>query len=86
MIETRSGKLYTGISNNLARRCKQHSNGTGAKYFRMDRPLFLVWSEFNHDRSSASKREIALKKLNRAQKLKLIHAQTKILLWNTLIL
>lgn len=81
IIETRTGKLYTGITNNLERRFQMHHQGKGAKYFRVDPPLFLVWNECKHTRSSASKREIEIKKWSRAKKLKLIEqSATKIFL------
>ena len=79
IIETRQGKLYTGITNNLENRYKMHYRGKGAKYFRVDPPRFLVWSEADHSRSSASKRESEIKKWTRSQKLSLIQQnQTKI--------
>ncbi len=71
IIETRTGKLYTGITNNLENRFQMHCRGKGAKYFRVDPPLFLVWSESQHTRSSASKRESEIKKWSRTNKLKL---------------
>ena len=74
MIETQGGRLYTGITNDLERRTAQHASGRGAKYFRTDPPRQLVWTEANHNRSSASKREAEIKSLNRAQKLSLVKA------------
>lgn len=64
--------LYTGISNDVAKRYQQHENQQGAKYFRGRSPQQLVYVENGHDRSSASKRENAIKKLSRLQKLALI--------------
>lgn len=64
--------LYTGISNDVARRFQQHTAQQGARYFRGRTPLKLVYVESGHDRSSASKRECAIKKLTRTQKLALI--------------
>ncbi|HFD39335.1 MAG TPA: GIY-YIG nuclease family protein [Anaerolineae bacterium] len=64
--------LYTGITNDLARRLAQHRAGEGAKYFRGRRPLKVVYLEGDHDRSSASRREAEIKRLSRAQKLRLI--------------
>lgn len=64
--------LYTGITNNVVRRFNQHKDKQGAKYFRGRQPKTLVYLETGHDRSSASKRESAIKKLSRSEKLQLI--------------
>ena len=72
IIKTRQGKLYTGITNDLDRRTTQHKSGQGAKYFRIDPPVEVIWCETDHNRSSASQREAAIKKLSRPAKLALI--------------
>jgi putative endonuclease len=73
MILTDSGKLYTGITNNLERRFDEHKNQSkGASFFHFSGPSKIVYSEPHPDRSSASKREIAIKKLTRKQKDQLI--------------
>lgn len=66
--------LYTGITNNVRRRFEQHANGRGAKYFNGRQPRRLVYLEPGHDRSSASRRELRLKKLSRQQKALLIES------------
>lgn len=66
--------LYTGITNNLTKRLHQHNKLSGAKYFRARKAIAVVYLEEGHNRSSASKREVAIKQLNRAEKLKLIEA------------
>jgi len=67
--------LYTGITNDLRRRLGQHGRTRcGAKYFRARRPLRVVYLEPGHTRSSASRREAAIKKLTRDEKLRLIDA------------
>ena len=60
--------LYTGISNDVERRLQQHASQQGAKYFRGRRPETLVYLEQGHDRSTASQREMEIKKLKRPQK------------------
>lgn len=60
--------LYTGITNDVDRRMMQHGASRGAKYFRGRGPQQLVYLESGHSRSSASKREAAIKKLKRAEK------------------
>jgi putative endonuclease len=64
--------LYTGITTDVRRRFSQHCDGHGAKYFRGRAPKRLVYLETGHDRSSASRREIAIKKLPRNKKWQLI--------------
>jgi len=66
--------LYTGITTDLERRLDEHNNSDkGAKYTKLRRPVDLVYSEESEDRSSASKREYAIKKLSRKEKLELIN-------------
>ena len=65
--------LYTGITTELQRRVDEHNHSDkGAKYTKIRRPVMLVYSEVYEDRSSASKREYAIKKLSRNQKIELI--------------
>lgn len=65
--------LYTGIATDVTRRLDEHNNSDkGAKYTRVRRPVKLVYMEEYEDRSSASKREYAIKKLSRTKKLELI--------------
>lgn len=72
IILTTGERLYTGITNDLERRWQSHIDGKGAKFFRSDRPDRIVYCENGHNRSSATQREIAIKQLNRTQKLALI--------------
>ncbi|HIC12827.1 MAG TPA: GIY-YIG nuclease family protein [Sulfurimonas sp.] len=66
--------LYTGITTDLKRRVDEHNNSDkGAKYTKLRRPVSLMYSETSEDRSSASKREYVIKKLNRKAKLELIN-------------
>ena len=67
--------LYTGITTDLERRLRQHGGGRGARYFRGRRPLRVVYREDGHTRSSASRREAVIKKMNHAQKRRLIASQ-----------
>jgi putative endonuclease len=64
--------FYTGITIDVSRRFNQHATGRGAKYFRGRQPKQLVYIEPGHNRSSATKREIDLKKLGRLEKSKII--------------
>lgn len=76
MIRTRRGSLYTGVTVDLARRWQQHVEGkAGAKFFRSDPPAALCFAERWPDRSSASKREAAIKRLRAAAKRQLVRCQ-----------
>lgn len=74
IIICNDNSLYTGITNNLSRRFKQHSQGCGAKYFRSRQPVKVVFVEYGHDRCSAAKREYAIKQLKPKEKAVLIAA------------
>jgi len=65
--------LYTGVTTDVERRFREHlEHPRGAKYFNGRRPREVVYTETGHDRSSACRREAALKKLSRVEKLRLI--------------
>ncbi|MCB2428112.1 GIY-YIG nuclease family protein [Methylophaga pinxianii] len=73
IIQAANGHLYTGITTNLQRRLKQHQNHNGgARFFRTSEAQKVVYQEQHPDRSSASRREAAIKKLSRRHKLILI--------------
>lgn len=88
IILASDGSLYTGITTDLERRFAEHQGGQakgrnrkGAKYFHDGRlPQEVVYREASADRSSASQREAAIKKLSRGEKLSLCdsfrHKQT----------
>lgn len=74
LIRCANGHLYTGITTDVARRFNEHQSSSpkAAKYLRGKGPLTLMYQEQVGTRSDALKREIAVKKLSRAQKLALI--------------
>lgn len=76
VVETRGGKLYTGITVSLRRRLEQHAGlrTGGAKAFRADPPARLRYAETAANRADATRREMALKRLARADKLALIQS------------
>jgi len=76
MILCDDSSLYTGITNDIERRMDAHASQRGAKYFRGRSPAALVYLESGHNRSTASKREAAIKKLSRQEKCELLHANT----------
>lgn len=74
IVKCADGSLYTGVTTDPKRRLRQHNGEIqgGAKYTRLRRPVEMSWQESHPDRSSAAKREYAIKQLPRAAKLKLI--------------
>ena len=69
LLRCRDGSLYCGWTDDLERRLTAHNAGKGARYTRSRKPVRLVWSEELADRSAALRREIAIKRLTRAQKM-----------------
>ncbi|MCH8105935.1 MAG: GIY-YIG nuclease family protein [Proteobacteria bacterium] len=73
IIEVSDHSFYTGISTDVERRFEEHSTGPlGAKFFNGRMPLKVIYREDGHTRSSASKREIEIKRLTRREKETLI--------------
>ncbi|MCA1827590.1 MAG: GIY-YIG nuclease family protein [Myxococcales bacterium] len=72
LLECGDGTLYAGVTNDLAKRLAAHEAGRGAKYTRGRGPLAIVHVERKRSRSSALKREAALKRLGRRAKLALL--------------
>ena len=73
ILKCADGTLYVGITTDVKRRVIEHnSSKLGAKYTRGRRPVTLVFSRAFADRSEASREEVRVKKLSRAQKLGLI--------------
>ncbi len=68
------GSLYTGITNNLARRVKQHNDGTASRYTRSRLPVELIYQAKQPSQSAALKRERAIKALSRKAKDTLIES------------
>ncbi|MBU1995512.1 GIY-YIG nuclease family protein [bacterium] len=69
MLMCADNTLYTGITHALEKRLHAHNTSPkGAKYTRGRRPVTLVYSESCENKSSALKREHAIKKLTRTEK------------------
>lgn len=74
MLRCKDGTLYTGVSDDVARRAAVHNSGKGAKYTRSRRPVAVVYTEECESHSAALRREIAIKRLKRQEKEQLIQA------------
>lgn len=82
MILTDKDRLYTGIATDVQRRLQEHRDvaegrvkARGAKYFRTQKPVRVVYVEAFADRAEASRRERGIKSLTAVQKRRLCAAQ-----------
>jgi putative endonuclease len=65
--------LYTGISNDVAKRVETHNNKKGAKYTKTRTPVKLVYQQSFESKSLAAKEEWRIKQLTKSQKISLIN-------------
>ena len=72
--------LYTGISNDVAKRFAIHQSGgsQASKYTRTRHPLKLVFTAEIGDRSAASKAEYKIKQLPKKTKERLVAGTTSL--------
>ena len=82
MASQRNGTLYTGVTNDLARRAFEHREGTVPGFTRKYGINKLVWYEAYEDIATARSREHSIKRLKRAWKLNVIEAMNPD--WNDL--
>ena len=75
IVECADGTYYTGWAIDPEKRVVVHNKGRGARYTRTRAPVKLVYVEELPDRKSAMKREIAIKKMGRGGKVRLIHEE-----------
>lgn len=75
LVRCADGSLYCGITNDLPRRIAQHNAGKGAKYIvKSRRPVVLVYRETHDTKSSALKREAAIKRMSKKSKEALVES------------
>ena len=72
ILECGDGTLYTGVTVDLDRRLEEHKHGVGSKYTKGKKAKQFVYTETCTSRSEAGKREVEIKSMTRAEKLKLI--------------
>jgi putative endonuclease len=63
IVRCRDGSLYTGVTNDLARRLAAHNARRGARYTRARLPVTLVYHEPAPDRGAAQRREHQIRRL-----------------------
>lgn len=72
LLKCSDNTLYCGYTIDIEKRIKKHNfSKKGAKYTLSRRPVSLYYSEKFEHRKDALKREHAIKKLSRTEKLKL---------------
>lgn len=74
ILQCADESLYTGYTTDVHRRLQEHQAGRGSRYTRSRRPVELVYLEKQPTRSSAMRRERAIKSMARESKLALIHS------------
>ncbi len=77
MLRCRTGELYTGCTNDLARRVSEHNEGVASRFTRTRLPVNLVYRERCANRSGALKRELTIKRMTRRQKVALVELGKK---------
>ena len=74
LLRCSDGTLYTGITNDVSRRWKQHNAGTASRYTRCRLPAVVVYQEAQASHGDALKRELAIKGLSRQEKESMVQA------------
>jgi putative endonuclease len=72
IAECADGSLYTGYTNDVAKRIETHNAGKGAKYTKQRCPVKPVYTEGYATKEEALRREAQIKRLRRDKKLRLI--------------
>lgn len=72
IVRCSDNTLYTGWTNHLEERIEAHNRGKGARYTRSRRPVELVYFESFATKEEAMSREFKVKRLTRAEKLRMI--------------
>lgn len=72
MILCENQAFYTGWTKNISSRFSQHKSGNGSRYTKQNKPVKVIYWKTCKDKSTAMKKEIEIKKLNKKQKEKLI--------------
>ena len=74
ILKCKDGTYYTGWTNNLEKRLKDHNEGRGAKYTKARLPVSLIYYEEFQAKEEAMRREYAIKRMTRCEKENLMKA------------
>ncbi|MBU6501023.1 MAG: GIY-YIG nuclease family protein [Patescibacteria group bacterium] len=77
MLQCSDGSLYTGITNDIAKRFSEHKNKIGGRYTRSHEVKKILYTEKYRTKSGALKRELEIKSWRREKKLALINNPIK---------
>ncbi len=69
-----NGSFYTGSTNNVEKRFKDHLLGKGARYTKSHKPIEIIYQEEFSTKSEALKREVEIKNWSREKKEKLVQS------------
>ncbi len=72
IVACKDGTFYTGWAMDVQARVATHNAGRGSSYCRQRRPVRLVYQEEVPTRTDAMRRELAIKRMSHARKIKLI--------------
>ena len=75
ILECKDGTYYTGWTNNVEKRLKDHNEGRGAKYTKARLPVSLIYYEEFQTKEEAMRREYAIKHMTRKEKEKIMKMQ-----------
>lgn len=76
IVKCADGSFYTGWTNNLEKRIRDHNSGKGARYTRGRGPVELTYYEEFNTKEEAMKREWQIKQMTRIQKMQLFKEKT----------
>lgn len=68
ILKCRDNTLYTGWTNDIRKRFRQHQAGKGAKYTKGRGPVELVYLEVSETKQEAMSREAKIKHMTRKEK------------------
>lgn len=77
IVRCGDGSLYTGWTNNLEKRIRDHNAGKGAKYTKSRLPVVLVYYETFETKQEAMSREFAIKRMSRKEKMELVELNNR---------
>ena len=77
LVRAENQALYCGISLDAQKRFAQHCAGKGARFFSTSPAQALVYVEECADKSTALRREMAIKRLSKSAKEQMVLAYTQ---------
>lgn len=77
ILECLDGRFYTGMTNNLERRLREHTAGRGGNFTRAFGVRKILYSEGQPTLKDAMRRELQIKRYPRARKLLLIEGEER---------